>query len=194
MFHVKRADRTEQLFDLMLRWNQRINLVAKADRDTLWQRHVVDSAQLHDLLPPGSSPAADLGSGAGFPGLVLACMSNRPWHLVEVDRRKAAFLIAAAGEIGLPHVQVHTTRIEDAMLPPLGVLTARALAPLGDLLGFAARLLATDGVALFPKGRNAEAELTAAGPDWHMALERFRSRTDPDATIFRISGIRRAGP
>lgn len=194
MFHVKRAERTEQLFDLMLRWNQRINLVAKADRDTLWQRHVVDSEQLHDLLPPGSSPAADLGSGAGFPGLVLACLSERPWHLVEVDRRKAAFLIAAAGEIGLPHVQVHATRIEDVILPPLGVLTARALAPLGDLLGFAARLLAPDGVALFPKGRNAEAELTAAHPDWHMALERFRSRTDPDATIFRISGIRRAGP
>lgn len=194
MFHVKRATRTEQLFDLMLRWNQRINLVAKADNDTLWQRHVVDSAQLNDLLPPGSSPAADLGSGAGFPGLVLACMSERPWHLVEIDRRKAAFLIAAAGEIGLPHVQVHTTRIENVILPPLGVLTARALAPLGHLLGFAERLLAPDGVAVFPKGRTAEAELTAVRRDWHMAMERFPSRTNPASTIFRISRIRRAGP
>ncbi|WP_431282652.1 16S rRNA (guanine(527)-N(7))-methyltransferase RsmG [Humitalea sp. 24SJ18S-53] len=191
MFHVKR---TEHLLDLLIRWNQRINLVAKADRDTLWQRHVVDSEQLLDLLPPGQTPAADLGSGGGFPGLVLACLSDRPWHLVEVDRRKAAFLVAAAGEIGLPNVRVHVARIEDVVLPPLGVLTARALAPLGTLLGFAERLLAPDGVALFPKGRNAEAELTAARPDWHMALERFPSRTDPDATIFRISGIRRAGP
>lgn len=194
MFHVKQEERTERLLDLLLRWNERINLVARADRETLRERHVVDSAQLLDLIPPGDGPAADLGSGAGFPGLVLACLSDRPWHLVEADRRKAAFLAAAAGELGLGHVRIHVARIDEASLPPIALLTARALAPLCDLIAFADRLLARDGCALFPKGRNAEAELTTATAGWHMTTERFASRTDPASTIFRISGIRRAGP
>ncbi len=194
MFHVKHEDRTERLLDLLLRWNQRINLVARADRDTLRERHVRDSAQLVELIPPGDGPAADLGSGAGFPGLVLACVTDRPWHLVEADRRKAAFLTAAAGELGLAHVRIHVMRIDQISLPPIALLTARALAPLPDLITHADRLLAPDGFALFPKGRNAEAELTAASADWHMTTERFASRTDSASTIFRISGIRRAGP
>lgn len=194
MFHVKQQERTERLLDLLLRWNQRINLVARAERETLRERHVVDSAQLLDLIPPGDGPAADLGSGAGFPGLVLACLTDRPWHLIEADRRKAAFLTAAAGELGLAHVRIHVVRIDQVSLPPIALLTARALAPLPDLVAYADRLLAPDGFALFPKGRNAEAELTAAATGWQMTTERFSSRTDPASTIFRISGIRRAGP
>lgn len=176
---------------LLLAWNGRINLVARAPEAELWTRHVCDCWQLLPLLPP-RGPLADLGSGGGLPGIVLAIGRPEETHLVEADRRKAAFLLEASRALGLAHVRVHAARIEAAPLPPLAALTARALAPLGALLPHAARLLAQDGVALFPKGRSAEAELTAAAPDWFMRVERFASRTDPDATILRLSEVRPA--
>jgi 16S rRNA (guanine527-N7)-methyltransferase len=185
----------ENFLSLLLRWNARINLVAERDAETLRARHIADSLQLLPLLPPGEGVAADLGTGGGFPGLVLAIADTaRPWHLVESDRRKAAFLTAASAELGLRHVTVHAARIEALALPPLALLTARALAPLTVLLGHAARMLAPGGVAVFPKGRTAAAELTAANADWTMDTECFESRTEPGATILRMTGIRRVGP
>ena len=180
--------------DLLLRWNARINLVADRDAEAVRTRHIADSLQLLPLLPEGDGPVGDLGSGGGFPGLVLAIVSHRPFHLVESDRRKAAFLTEAAARLGLAHVQVHPVRIEAARLPPLAALTARALAPLSDLLPHAARLLAPGGVALFPKGRTAEDELTATLLHWKLRIMRFASRTAPDATIFHLSEIRRDTP
>jgi 16S rRNA (guanine527-N7)-methyltransferase len=188
-------ERLEAFLALLLRWNARINLVAERDADTLRRRHIADSLQLLPLLPEGGGEAADLGTGGGFPGLVLAIADGgRLWHLVESDRRKAAFLLAASAELGLSHVRVHTARIESVVLPPLSLLTARALAPLPILLGHAARLLAPEGTAIFPKGRTAEAELTAAAADWTMHIERFASRTEAGATLLRLTGIRRVGP
>ncbi|WP_372617045.1 16S rRNA (guanine(527)-N(7))-methyltransferase RsmG [Falsiroseomonas sp.] len=184
----------EAFLELLLRWNTRINLVAERDPEAIRQRHLTDALQLLPLLPEGDGPLGDLGSGGGFPGLVLAIASGRPTHLVEADRRKSAFLTEAAGRLRLARLRVHPQRIENATLPPLAALTARALAPLTTLLPHAARFLAPGGVAIFPKGRNAEAELTAALPDWHVRTERFVSRTDPEATIFRLSDIRRARP
>jgi 16S rRNA (guanine(527)-N(7))-methyltransferase RsmG len=144
-------------------------------------------------LLPDAGAIADLGSGAGFPGLVLAAAApDREIHLVESDRRKAAFLIEAARLLGLSRLRVHATRIEAASLPPVASVTARALAPLPALLSYAAPLLAPDGVAVFPKGRSAEAELTDAIRHWTMTVERFQSRTDPEATILRLSDIHRA--
>ena len=189
-----RLARLDGFLELLLRWNARINLVADRDRDMIRHRHIADSLQLLPLLPAGDAPVGDLGSGGGFPGLVLAIAADRPTHLVESDRRKAAFLTEAAGRLGLGRVHVHPQRIADVRLPPLAALTARALAPLQDLLPHAARLLAPDGIAILPKGRTAEAELTAALPHWTVRAERFASRTDPEATIFRFSEIRRAGP
>lgn len=186
--------RLERFLTLLLRWNARINLVSSQDPAVLRQRHIADSLQLLPLLPEGEGPMADLGTGGGFPGLVLALAVTRPVHLVESDRRKAAFLQAAAAELGLAHVTVHPTRIEALRLPPVAVLTARALAPLERMLPWAQALLAPEGVAIFPKGQGAEAEIdTAAGAGWTMALERFKSSTDPNATILRMSGIHRAG-
>jgi 16S rRNA (guanine527-N7)-methyltransferase len=186
--------RLDAFLDLLLRWNGRINLVADRTPEAIRHRHIADSLQLMPLLPDGEGPLGDIGSGGGFPGLVLAIASGRPTHLVESDRRKAAFLTEAAGRLGLAHVQVHPVRIETVALPPLAVLTARALAPLTELLPHAARLLAPGGVAIFPKGRSAEAELTAALVHWTLRVERFASRTDPDATILRLGDIRRARP
>lgn len=182
------AARLRAYLRLLLDWNGKINLVAAAPEEALWQRHVVDGWQLLPLLPDG--PLADLGSGGGLPGLVLAIGRAQETHLVESDRRKAAFLMEAARSLGLAHVRVHPQRIEAARLPSIQVVTARALAPLTDLLPHAARLLAPGGVAVFPKGRTAEAELTTAAPHWFMQVERFASRTDAAATIFRLSEIR----
>ena len=172
-------------------WNLRINLVARAPEEQLWQRHVLDCWQLLPLLPDG--PLADLGSGGGLPGLVIAIGREQETHLVESDRRKSAFLIEASRALGLHHVKVHPVRIEEAKLPPLRVVTARALAPLKELVSQAARILAPEGVAVFPKGRSVDAELTEAAPHWFMQVERFQSRTDPQATILRLSEIRPAG-
>jgi 16S rRNA (guanine(527)-N(7))-methyltransferase RsmG len=185
--------RLQDFVALLLRWNTRINLTAERDERAIWQRHVLDSLQLAPLVPPGEGPLVDLGSGAGFPGLVLALATGRETHLVESDRRKSAFLIEAARVMALPRVKIHPTRIEAATLPPAATLTARALAPLSALLPHAHRILAPGGVALFPKGRTAEQELTDAAGAWIMHTERFPSRTDPHATILRLSEIRPAG-
>jgi 16S rRNA (guanine527-N7)-methyltransferase len=178
---------------LLLAWNPRINLISPGDVANLDHRHIADSLQLLALLPP-EGVCADLGSGAGFPGLVLAAAEpGRPWHLVESDRRKATFLAEAARSMDLPQVTIHASRIEAIALPPLAALTARALAPLPALLVHAERFLAPDGVAIFPKGRNAQAELTEALQGWRLRAERHPSATDAAATILRISEIARAG-
>jgi 16S rRNA (guanine527-N7)-methyltransferase len=187
------AARLDQYMELLLRWNTRIRLVADSTPEAVRSRHLDDSLQLLPLLPDGDGPIGDLGSGAGLPGLVLGMGLLRPVHLVESDRRKAAFLTEAAARLGLSHVHVHAQRAETVELPPLAAVTARALAPLLELLPHAARLLAPNGIAIFPKGRTAEAELTATHADWHFHLERFASRTDPEATILRLSQIERAG-
>ncbi len=193
------AERLAAYRDLLVRWTARINLVADRDAAGIEARHIEDSLQLVPLLPP-EGPIVDLGSGGGLPGLVIAAVQpDRAVHLVESDRRKAAFLVDAAARLGLRHVRVHPERIEAAAphLPrTLAGITARALAPLHTLLAHAHALLPAEGtgIALFPKGRSAEQELTAALPHWHMAVERFRSKTDPHATIFRLSEIRRRAP
>ncbi len=190
---LDRGARLAAYRDLLLRWNATINLVSAHTAAEVDNRHIADSLQLVPLLPE-QGPIADLGSGGGLPGIVIAAARpDREIHLVESDRRKAAFLIEAAGTLGLKQVKVHATRIEAATLPPLAAVTARALAPLDVLLAHATRFLASGGVALFPKGRTAEQELTTAATHWHFTTERFTSRTDPEATILRLSEIRRAG-
>lgn len=177
--------------DLLLRWNARINLISGETAAEVDQRHIADCAQLQPLLPK-EGPMADIGSGAGLPGLVLAALEpQREIHLVEADKRKAAFLVEASAQLKLPRVRVHACRIENAKLPPLAAITARALAPLESLLPYAERFLAPTGVAIFPKGRGAEKELTDTARHWHFTLERFASRTNAEATILRLSHIQR---
>ena len=180
--------------DLLLRWNQRINLISEDTAAEVDRRHIADGAQLEPLLP-GHGPVADIGSGAGLPGMVLAILQpDREFHLVESDKRKAAFLVEASAQLKLPMVRVHACRAENAKLPPLAAITARALAPLSALLPYAAQFLAPDGLAIFPKGKTAEKELTEAAKDWHFTIERFPSATSPEATILRLSNIQRAKP
>lgn len=186
------GERLERFVALLLRWNRRVNLIARSDEPVIWTRHIDDAAQLAPLLPPRPGRLIDLGSGAGFPGMVLAVLTRWDVHLVEADQRKAAFLREAAREIGAD-VTVHAARAETLRIPPAQVVTARALSPLPTLLRLAAPLLVPGGICLFPKGRGVETELTDAAAEWHMRVERFPSQTGSDGTVLRISEIRRAG-
>jgi 16S rRNA (guanine527-N7)-methyltransferase len=178
--------------ELLTRWNAHINLVASGDVASLHERHILDSLQLLPLLPPSGLPIADLGTGGGFPGLVLAIATGREFHLVEADRRKAAFLNEVTARLGLSRTVVHAGRAEAVKLPPMGAVTARALAPLAVLLPSAHRLLAAGGIAIFPKGRTANSELSEVAPLWSFNVVRYASRTDADSTVLRISEIERA--
>jgi len=184
--------RLEIYADLLQDWNRRINLVAPRSLPDLWRRHMLDSAQLWPLLPPAPADRprrlVDLGSGAGFPGLVLAILGAGEVHLIDSDQRKAAFLREAARATATP-VTVHAARL--AAVPALraDVVTARALAPLPRLLELAAPFLGPDAVALFPKGRGVAEELTAAAKAWKIALTQYPSRTDPGGTILYLEGI-----
>jgi 16S rRNA (guanine527-N7)-methyltransferase len=180
--------------ELLLRWNPSLNLIAPRDAEVLWDRHIADSLQLVPLMPPGVARGIDLGTGGGFPGLVLAIATGVPFDLIESDRRKASFLRTAVLETGAP-ATVHCRRIEDAAVPPAPLVTARALAPLPRLLPMAARLLAADGICLLLKGAKADDELAAAATDWTMDVERLPSRTNREGVVLRLSGLRakRAG-
>lgn len=178
--------------DLVQKWSPKINLVSKADLPYLWERHIEDSLRLLPYMPPNLTRAIDLGSGAGFPGLVLCIASGVPFDLIEADARKAAFLMEAARQTGAP-AKIHNCRIESASVQPALLITARALAPLEKLLGLAAPLLAPDGFCLFPKGRGVETELTAATPLWHMDAECLSSPSWGDSCILKVSQIQHAG-
>jgi len=195
VFHVKHDvdERLRQFADLLLRWNRTINLIARRDEDALWERHIADSLQLVSLLTPHPDRAIDIGSGGGFPGLVICIATGIPFDLVESDHRKAAFLREAARLTGAP-ATVHAMRIEAAQLPRAPVVTVRALAPVTDLLRLAAPLLAPGGVLLALKGANVASELTAARTQWHMRVDTVPSRTHKDGVILRISEIARANP
>ncbi|MEI4471898.1 16S rRNA (guanine(527)-N(7))-methyltransferase RsmG [Frigidibacter sp. MR17.24] len=189
------SDRLARYAALVRKWNPAINLVSKATLDTLEDRHIRDSAQVFGLCPDGAHHWADLGAGGGFPGLVVAILAaelkpDLSVTLVESDMRKAAFLATAARDLGLGTVVI-PDRIEK--VPPLAadVLSARALAALPALLGFAERHLAADGTALFPKGASHQAELEEARRDWSFDLQIRPSITDPAAAVLQLKGIRR---
>jgi 16S rRNA (guanine527-N7)-methyltransferase len=185
-------ERLEAFAALLTAWNQRLNLVGRGTVEDLWRRHILDSAQLHPLIPPGAETLVDLGSGAGFPGVVLAIMGGPAVHLVESDQRKCVFLREAIRVTGA-QATVHPVRIEAA--PPLkaDVVTARALAPLDKLLDLAQRFLKPDTMCLFLKGRTAAEELTAARESWEMTVEPLPSRSDQTGSILRLTNIERSG-
>jgi 16S rRNA (guanine527-N7)-methyltransferase len=190
---VSRETRTRlsTYVDLLTRWQARINLISRGTLDQVWTRHIADSLQLVSLLPQGARVLVDLGSGAGFPGLVLALATPLEVHLIESDSRKAAFLREAARLTGCT-AQIHNARVEAVAPFPADVVTARALAPLPLLLDLAAPFLTPATCCLFPKGRQAEQELTEAARSWKMRADRFPSATDPTGTVLRVSEIFRA--
>jgi 16S rRNA (guanine527-N7)-methyltransferase len=176
---------------LLTDWNARHNLVSQASLADLWQRHMLDSAQLAPLVPAGAKTLADLGSGAGFPGLVLALLleGRVKVTLFEATRKKCDFLAAAADKMRLA-VEIRRERIEESQAEPFDVVTARACAPLAKLLGYAQHFAGSRTVSLFLKGQNVEAELTEAHKFWRMKLTRHPSQTHAESAVLEVSQLK----
>jgi len=178
--------------DLLGEWNSRHNLVSKGSLEDLWRRHFWDSAQLAPLIPPDARTLADLGSGAGFPGLVLAVMlrGRLAVTLHEATAKKCAFLKAAAERMDVP-VTIKNARMEDLAAKPFDVITARACAPLEKLLGYAQNFVGPQSICLFLKGQNVGSELTEAHKSWKMKLRQIPSLTDPSGVILELGELSR---
>lgn len=180
--------RLEAYAELLIRWSVRINLVGRDTLADLWRRHMLDSAQLLRLIPEGAQGLIDLGSGAGFPGLVLAILGIRSVELVEADSHKAAFLREAA-RITASNPTIRPCRI--AAVPPhlVDVVSARALAPLDRLLDLARPFIGPATICLFPKGENVGQELTVARKGWTMTVSMHHSIADPRGVVLRLHEI-----
>jgi 16S rRNA (guanine527-N7)-methyltransferase len=190
------AARLDRLIELLLEAQQRMNLVARSTLREIWTRHVADSLQLI-ALAPSARVWIDLGSGGGFPGLVIACalvgQAGARVHLVESTKKKAVFLEEAARALRLP-VIVHPVRIEEFAATfgeRCDVVTARAVAPLDKLLDLAAPLLKTGAKGLFLKGQDVEAELTDAAKCWTIKSTLVPSKTNPHARVVVIHSAAR---
>lgn len=194
-FNVSRetAERLELYAGLLKQWNPAINLVAPSSLDEIWQRHFADSMQLSNLAPKSATTWVDLGSGAGFPGMVVALARPHPTTMtcVESDLRKATFLRRVAQETRAD-ITIISKRIED--VAPIGadMVSARALAPLDKLLGLVIRHLSPQGTALLPKGEGWCAEVDKALETWSFSFEKHPSRTRDGAVILAIKDIARA--
>ena len=189
------SQQLEALVDTLVRWQKAINLVGRTTIQDVWARHVLDSAQLAPLIPTEAKSLADLGSGGGFPGLVLAALRpDLETTLIEVDARKAAFLGEAGRRMGLKRApRVVIGRIEEVPEAKADVVTARALAPLGQLLVWADRHRADTAICLFHKGKGWQVELTEATKDWDITGQPLSSKTDRDAVILRIGSYTATG-
>lgn len=187
-------ERLEILENLVLKWNPRINLISKASTSQIFQRHIQDSLQI-SLLSPEFNTWVDLGSGGGFPALVVAThrlefneQSN--FVLIESDQRKSVFLRTAIRELGL-RATVVSQRIEEAQPQGADVLSARALAPLDVLLSYAERHLLPEGVCFFPKGESFRDEISKALESWTFQREIHPSVTNPNAAIVKVWNLKR---
>jgi 16S rRNA (guanine527-N7)-methyltransferase len=203
MFHVKQfqevtgvnketLQRLKVYAELLEKWQKKINLVSSNTITDLWNRHMLDSAQLLPLLPRPKCTVLDFGSGAGFPGLVLAILGGPQVTMVESDGRKCAFLAEAVRktEAG-PLVRLQNCRIEDSPSGPVDVVISRGLAPLEKLLVYAEPFLRNDSMCLFLKGKKADEELTQTQKNWIMQVTKIQSQSDPSGTILKLENVKR---
>ena len=195
--HVSREtlEKLRAYAELVRRWTPRINLVAASTLSDFWTRHIVDSMQLFENAERTATTWADLGSGGGLPGVVCAIMASEHmpacrFTLVESDKRKAAFLMVCQREFAL-NLSVQAGRAETVAPLAARVVSARALAPLPQLLPLVARHLGPDGHALLPKGKNHAAELEAARAEWHFNVTSHPSTTDGSARLLALRDIQR---
>jgi 16S rRNA (guanine527-N7)-methyltransferase len=182
-------DQFEALVYTLGRWQKAINLVGKTTLEEVWTRHILDSAQLLPLIPKQAKTLVDLGSGGGFPGLVLAALRpDMDVTLIESDARKGAFLGEAGRRMALKkQPKVVVNRIEAAPAVKADVVTARALAPLSQLLTWAAPHRVETGICLFHKGKGWQTELSEVMKDWDIQSQSFSSVTDRDAVLLRVA-------
>ena len=179
----------EKYAELLVKWQKKINIVGNSTIADLWRRHMLDSAQLFPYLPRHEGPYVDLGSGGGFPGLVLAVMGAGPYILVDSDQRKGVFMREVIRQTGA-NATVHTGRIEDLILPkPVPVITSRACASVEKLLILSDKIRDKSTFCLFLKGAAAEDELTLSRKKWMMDAVRTPSLSDPEGVILQLRSI-----
>lgn len=179
-----------KLVDTVVSENERQNLISRATISEVWARHIIDSAQLLRFAPASTSPWIDLGTGAGFPGLVVAILHGGPVTLVEERKLRADFLVRAAAELGLSEkVTVLSSKLERLTPTPFAVISARAFAPLEKLLTISHAFSTEKTRWILPKGRNAASELEAAASSWQGDFRLEPSVTDPDASIIVADAV-----
>jgi 16S rRNA (guanine527-N7)-methyltransferase len=181
--------RLERYAEILVKTNDQMNLVASSTIPELWRRHFWDSVQLLPLIPRGSRSLVDLGSGAGFPGLVLAILGVPEVHLVESVGKKVKFLEEVAAEVA-PHVTIHHARAESIRGLQTDIITARAVTALPELLSLAKPFFKKESVGLFLKGEKVEGELTEARKYWTFILEKKQSLTDKSGTILVMKNLK----
>ena len=189
------SERLAAFDDLLLATSTHTNLISRSTLADRLVRHYADSLQLWDLLPERVGSLLDIGSGAGFPGLVLAILarerrSETTVLLADSVGKKATFLKDAVEALGLANVEVTNARVE-TLTSRFDVVTARAVAALPNLLDLAVPRLRRHGLLVAPKGRRAEEELDEARRSWRLTAKRVKSTTDPDATILLLSDLER---
>lgn len=186
-------DRLIILAELLLEWQKHINLIAPSTIPELWKRHIIDSLQIVPLLPKDTTAIADLGSGAGFPGLVLAASQPAIVHMYEANAKKAAFLSEALRKMKCPGV-VHRERLEPKQtpnnMPQVQVVTARAFAPLPLLLSLARPFMRHGARALFHKGQDVDSELLEAAKSWTMRYSKHPSAVDSQSVILSVEELK----
>jgi 16S rRNA (guanine527-N7)-methyltransferase len=184
------CDRLERYAALLVKWQKAVNLVGASTLPDLWRRHMLDCAQLYPFIPAQAGTLIDLGSGAGFPGLVLAIMARErasalSVHLVESDRKKATFLREAARAAEVAPI-IHAARIEAIQAFPADIITARALAPMSQIVAWSAKFWSQDTVGLFLKGQDIDSELTPPGDFETMEIRQHQSSSDPKGRILEL--------
>ena len=188
-------ERLEHFQSLVLKWTNKINLIARGTQAEVWDRHIVDSAQVWLAAPAEWTKWVDIGSGGGFPALVLAIIAKEKhpdgaFTLIESDQRKCAFLRTVIRELDL-NATVKSERIEQADPENADILSARALASLDILLGFCERHMSSDGTALFQKGRKVQEEIAEAEQKWRFDYDLRTSITDAESSLVVVKGIAR---
>ena len=182
---------------LIRKWSPSINLVAKSTLSDVWNRHIIDSAQVYiAALGEKSSIWTDIGSGGGLPGIVIATLAQGEDQqpnvtMVESDKRKSVFLRTAIRELGLLSAKVINERIESAQIPISDIVSARALAPLTDLFAFSQRFSDHNTTFLFQKGKNWVSEIEIAQNHWSFEYDTIKSETDSNAVLLKIRGLSR---
>jgi 16S rRNA (guanine527-N7)-methyltransferase len=184
--------RLDAFAELVREENGRQNLISRGSADQIWLRHIADSAQLLRFDVDQKVSWVDLGSGPGFPGLVVALLRPGPVTLVEERRLRVEFLRRTAEALGV-RIEVVAARAERIPPRPFGVISARAFAPLGKLLELGTGFSTTKTIWIMPKGRNAQAELEALDPSWQGSFRLEPSVTDPEANIIVAEGVHRKG-
>ncbi len=182
-------ERLSAYVDLLHKWQPTLNLVSNSTLPDVWRRHILDSAQLQAFLPDSSGPIFDLGSGAGFPGLVLAILGEPDVNLVESDQRKSVFLREAARITQCRSVTVVTKRIETVPRTAARAVTSRACAPLIQLIDYAERFWSDHTVGLYLKGKTTFDELTDLGNTTTLRTDVFPSLSDPNGYVVRVKGM-----